>query len=88
MYMHINVKFGSSSQCSRRAFSDLPLPFCFILDRFILADGFAVFHRNLSLVCSHFFAFPVLKINKEGGGWELVFNGYRGSVGEDEKFWR
>lgn len=43
----------------QRAFSDLPFPFCFILDRFILADGFAIFHRNLSLVCSHFLAFSM-----------------------------
>ena len=39
--------------------SNSPFPFCFILDGFILADGFAIFHRNLSLVGSHLFAFPV-----------------------------
>lgn len=53
LYLQIDVIFPL------RAFSDLPFSFCFILDRFILADGFAIFHRNLSLVCSHFLAFPI-----------------------------
>lgn len=70
--------------------SGLPFPFSFVLDRFILADGFAVFHRNLSLVCSHFLAFPKYSKKRNrgwGGNGQLVFSGYKVSTGEDEKVW-
>lgn len=29
--------------------------------------------------------FPYVLKNKQGGEWELVLNGYKGSAGEDEK---